>query len=112
MPCHIALSLAFGGRRFNSPEPAVWIEGKRLELPAQQKLTATLPYLAGRRFPHHSRTPAGILEAFDQGLDNGSTSVSAARRNLERALERIDNGNAQIEALDSLRRPVRRYFIA
>src|SRR5579864_2997084 len=62
------------------------------------------------RFPHHSGTTPWISEGFKERL--GPHSVIGLLVETERALEAIEYRASKAEALDALRRPICRNFVA
>ena len=101
-----ALFLAVGGDDVDAPQPAGRVIGEPPHVAAHQHPPAARHDLARRRLPHHAGALARILEALDQRLHHRSAGRIGTAARLQRARQRVHDGDAQIEALDALRRPV------
>jgi hypothetical protein len=87
------------------------VVSERLQLTPLEHLAAALLNLARCGFPHHAGALARILEALDQRLNDGFSRPRFACRE-HRFLQRIHDCYAEIEPLDTLRRPVGGNFVA
>ena len=101
--------------RRDRPQPLLVVVAECRETRSHVDFATLRTRFARRGVPHHARTLARVLEALDQRLDDfavvGRRAIVEALR-LHRVAQRVRHGRPEVEALDALRRPVGRNFIA